>query len=102
MTSARQIRLFVSSPSDVEPERLAVGRVADKLNKEFAEDVARIETIRWETEYYSAHQPIQPQIPEAADCDIVIAILWWRLGSDLPTDFKRMPTGGVAPERNRL
>jgi tetratricopeptide (TPR) repeat protein len=90
MALMRTIQIFVSSPSDVEPERRRVEFVAERLNGLYA-GVARFETIRWENQFYSAHETAQPQIPEAADCDIVIGILWARLGSELPPSFGLLP-----------
>jgi hypothetical protein len=90
MAGMRTIRLFVSSPGDVDDERKRVEFVAERLNGIFA-DIARFETFRWETKFYTAHKSFQPQIPEARDCDIVIGVLWARLGSELPPDFPRMP-----------
>lgn len=92
----RTVRLFVSSPGDVEDERKRVEFVAERLNGEYA-GVARFETIRWETKFYKAHDTFQKQIPEAAECDIVIAIFWARLGSELPPDFPAMPDGQPYP-----
>ena len=92
----RTVRLFVSSPGDVEDERKRVEFVAERLNGEYA-GVARFETIRWETKFYKAHDTFQKQIPEAADCDIVIAVFWARLGSELPPEFPPMPDGRPYP-----
>src|SRR5262245_21016207 len=92
----RTVRVFVSSPSDVDYERRRIERVAERLNGQFA-NVARLETVRWETQHYKAQPTFQAQIPEAADCDIVISVLWSRLGSELPPDFPRMPDGGPYP-----
>ena len=78
----RTIRLFVSSPSDVDFERQRAERVAERLNGELWPRV-RFETIRWETKFYSAHKSFPEHIPEAAECDIVIAIFWSRLGTEL-------------------
>ena len=57
----------------------------------------RIEAIRWETSYYSAHDTFQKQIPEAADCDVVVAIFRGRLGTPLPAGFPHLPTGEAYP-----
>src|SRR5258706_10319741 len=92
----RSVRLFLSSPGDVDHERRRVDRVAERLNAEYV-DIARIETIRWEIGFYSAHTDFQHQIPEAADCDIVVAIFWSRLGTELPPHFPRMPDGDAYP-----
>jgi hypothetical protein len=88
--------LRVSSPGDVEAERHRVQAVIEKLNSEFNER-AQFRTVRWETNFYSAHENFQVQIPEAADCDLIIAIFRARLGSPLPSDFKRQPDGEPYP-----
>ena len=75
---------------------MRVDRVVERLNGEFP-GLARLETIRWELEFYKAHATFQQQIPEAADCDIVVAILRHRLGTALPDDFARLPNGDPYP-----
>jgi tetratricopeptide (TPR) repeat protein len=78
------------------PERQRVDLVVERLNSEF-EGLVRIETVRWETAYYSAHETFQKQIPEAANCDVVIAIFRTRLGSRLPAGFPTQPSGEPYP-----
>jgi tetratricopeptide (TPR) repeat protein len=90
------LRLFVSSPGDVSGERRRVDLVIERLNAEFAGRV-RIETVRWELSYYSAHDTFQRQIPEAADCDVVVAVFRGRLGTPLPETFPKLPTGEPYP-----
>jgi tetratricopeptide (TPR) repeat protein len=90
------LRLFVSSPGDVADERRRVEIVVERLNAEFKGRV-RIAAVRWETEYYSAHDTFQKQIPEASGCDVVVAIFRARLGTELPADFPRLPTGEPYP-----
>src|SRR5690606_31826938 len=84
--SDRLVRVFVSSPVDARFERIRVERVVERLNGEFA-GVAALKALRWEQEFYTADKTFQAQIPEAADCEIVIAILRHRLGTPLPDDF---------------
>ena len=93
---AREVRVFVSSPGDAQFERMRLERVTERLNGEF-QGIVHIVPIRWETEFYKAHQTFQAQIPEAAQCDIVIAIFRSRLGSVLPADFRRMTNGEPYP-----
>jgi WD40 repeat protein len=93
---ARQVRVFVSSPGDARFERSRLERVIERLNGEF-QGVARLSAVRWETEFYKAHQTFQAQIPEAAQCDIVFAIFRSRLGTALPFDFTRMENGEPYP-----
>jgi tetratricopeptide (TPR) repeat protein len=90
------LRLFVSSPSDVPDERKRVDIVVERLNAEFKAR-ARIEVIRWETAYYSAHETFQKQVPEAAECHLVVAIFRGRLGTSLPRSFPRQPSGEPYP-----
>jgi tetratricopeptide (TPR) repeat protein len=92
----RQIRIFVSSPADARFERSRLERVIERLNGEF-QGVARLISIRWETEFYQAHQTFQKQIPEAAKCDLVVAIFRARLGTALPAEFPRMADGRPYP-----
>jgi len=90
-------KLFVSSPGDVMVERRRVENVVSRLNGEFA-GVARLQTIRWETEFYQASSTFQAQIPPSTDCDLVIGILKWRLGTELPPDFgEKLPGGRPFP-----
>ena len=96
MANEKTLNLFVSSPGDVQSERERVDFVVERLNAEFA-GRARIRTIRWETRYYSSHETFQTQIPEAAACDLVVAIFGARLGSPLPAQFPPMPTGEPYP-----
>ena len=96
MAEAQQVRVFVSSPGDAHFERSRLERVIERLNGEF-QGVARLSAIRWETEFYKAHQTFQAQIPEAAQCDIVVAIFRSRLGTELPADFPRMENGEPYP-----
>jgi tetratricopeptide (TPR) repeat protein len=92
----RRVRVFVSSPGDTLPERGRVDRVVERLNGEFAE-TARVETIRWETEFFTADDTFQAEIPEAADCDVVIAVFRHRIGTELPSTFARLPDGSPYP-----
>lgn len=92
----RRVRIFVSSPGDAHFERARLARVVERLNGEF-NGVAHLETIRWETEFYRAHDTFQAQIPEAAECDMVIAIFRARLGTELPETFVPMEDGSPYP-----
>ncbi len=92
----RTLRLFVSSPGDVAGERHRIDLVVERLNAEFAGRV-RIETVRWERSYYSAHDTFQRQIPEAGQCDVVVAVFRGRLGTPLPPEFPPLPSGEPYP-----
>ncbi len=93
----RVFRLFLSSPGDAAIERRRTESVVSRLNGEFV-GLARIDAVRWETEHYKAHATFQTQIPPAAECDIVVGILKWRLGTELPPDFAdHLPSGESYP-----
>lgn len=81
------VRVFISSPSDVEAERRRTARVMERLNGEL--DRIRFEPILWEESFYRANETFQPQIPDVSAVDMVVCILWKRLGSDLPPEFNR-------------
>ncbi|WP_375460704.1 AAA family ATPase [uncultured Enterovirga sp.] len=95
--TVQTFRLFLSSPGDVVVERRRIAAVVSRLNGECA-GRARIDMIRWETETYQAHATFQAQIPQAVECDLVLALFKWRLGTELPPDFpERLPTGEPYP-----
>jgi len=92
----REIKVFVSSPDDALLERKRLAQVVERLNGEIR-GIATIRPVRWEKSFYKAHATFQTQIPEAAECDVVVGILKHRLGSPLPPDFPRMPNGDPYP-----
>ena len=91
----QKIRLFVSSPTDVAAERRRVDNVVNRLKLDY--EGVEFEVIRWEEAFYTARSTFQDQIASPADVDIVLCILWKRLGSPLPDDYQRedgsTPTG---------
>jgi eukaryotic-like serine/threonine-protein kinase len=96
-TPMQTFKLFVASPDDVMVERRRVENVVSRLNGGFA-GVASLKAFRWETEFYQAHSTFQAQIPRSTDCDLVIGILKWRLGTELPPDFdEKLPNGQPYP-----
>ena len=94
MTTKRTLRVFLSSPGDVAAERALAEIVLRRLAREFF-DFATLEVILWEHEPLFAHTGFQQQIQRASECDLVVSILWSRLGTRLPLDFA--PTPGQPP-----
>src|SRR5262245_48517252 len=92
----RKVTIFVSSPKDVAPERGRVQAVTAKFNREY-DGLVHFETVLWEEHFYTADKSFQPQIPEAIASDIVVSIFWTRIGTELPSDFPRMPNGKPYP-----
>lgn len=88
----KTLRLFISSPGDVGREREATRRVIDRLQSEFAEHIT-LDPYFWEWEPVDFGQDYQSQIPSTADFDIVICLLWSKLGSRLGDQYKLPPDG---------
>ena len=88
----KTLRLFISSPGDVGREREATRRVIERLQSEFAEHVT-LDPYFWEWEPVDFGQDYQSQIPSTADFDIVICLLWSKLGSRLGDQYKLPPDG---------
>lgn len=86
--SKDRLRIFISSPGDVGQERLLARRVVERLQGEFQRWI-RLEPILWEHEPLRATAHFQEQIPKPSDADVVVCILWSRLGTRLPAQFTR-------------
>jgi WD40 repeat protein len=115
----KTIRVFVSSPGDVQAERT----IADRLIRMTAEELGIPVSVQysnllrdepllpspsdsaepesgevilcpyfWEYQRFSPELPYQDQIPNTAQFDLVVCILWSRLGTKLHPRF-RMPDG---------
>jgi hypothetical protein len=115
----KAIRVFVSSPGDVQAERT----IAERLIRTIAEELAIPVSVQysnllrhgepvqplnssgepesgelilcpyfWEYQRFSAEFGYQDQIPNTAQFDLVISILWSRLGTKLHPRFQ-MPDG---------
>jgi hypothetical protein len=82
------VRIFVSSPGDVTEERMVAAGVMQRLQNALAPRVG-LDPVFWEHEPLRATETFQTQIPRPSDADIVICILWSRLGTRLPAQFTR-------------
>src|SRR5262245_55193683 len=85
MTDVKPLKIFISSPSDVRSERLIAERVVQQLAREFTYHL-RLEAVMWEREPLVASEHFQTSIAQPSETDIVIVILWSRLGFPLPVD----------------
>src|SRR5947207_1579463 len=94
----KRLRIFVSSPSDVPNERLRAALVVDKLAQDYRRFFS-IETYRWEHEPMLASGHFQDAIEPPSAFDIVVLILWSRLGVPLPEPYEgidgRKPVTGT-------
>ena len=92
------IRIFISSPSDVRPERLKAEQIIARLDREFAYRF-HVEAMLWEREPLVATRHFQDpeNIPPPRGTDIVVVILWSRLGVPSPADKFRGAISGRCP-----
>src|SRR3954466_3912588 len=81
----KKLQIFISSPSDVRQERLLARQVIERLAREFESWIA-IEPVLWEREPLIATEHFQTMIVPPSSTDVVICILWSRLGTLLPAD----------------
>jgi|GEM_PF-1304830 len=85
---ATVLKIFVSSPGDLEEERTLTRSVIDKLNVHFQGQLFLYD-YNWEQEPLSAHDTFQTQIMSPAESDIYVGIFWSRMGSPLPARIAR-------------
>jgi WD40 repeat protein len=76
------MKIFISSPGDVDKERRIAERLIERLTREFAGRLP-IEPYFWEYEPMRHDRTFQDQIPPTTQFDLIICILWSRLGTPL-------------------
>src|SRR6516225_12244978 len=90
-------KIFISSPGDVGRERRLAEQVIRRVAAEFQNRV-EVQPYFWEYEPMESTRDYQENIPLTSDFDLVICILWKRLGSPLsgcvpPTTRVRLQSG---------
>jgi hypothetical protein len=85
MTGRAKVSVFLSSPADVQPEREAAERMVSRLGGVYD---AHVELVleRWERRFYEASKGFQEAIAAMETFDLIVGILWKRIGSELPPD----------------
>lgn len=91
--SMKTLRIFISSPSDVRAERVHAYDVVQRLQTKFRAFI-KIEPILWEHEPMRATASFQAQIPKPSESDVVVCVLWAKIGTRLPKEYKR-PDGSI-------
>jgi formylglycine-generating enzyme required for sulfatase activity len=101
MSLPLRLRVFLSSPGDVADERALARKVLDYLPKErFFSDRVLIQEVSWDdpgspvplVAHLTPQDGIDRIRPRPSECDIVVVILWSRMGTPLPDD-RRKPDG---------
>jgi WD40 repeat protein len=87
-----KVRIFVSSPSDLEHERALVKDVIEALAQEYLPYFG-LQAILWEEEALTAAQSFQAGLLRPSECEIVLVMLWTRLGTPLAEDPYEGMTG---------
>jgi tetratricopeptide (TPR) repeat protein len=84
----KKLQIFISSPGDVFEERAIAQRVIERLQSEYVGRVV-LQPVLWEHEPLVASSTFQDQIIRPSETDVVVSILWSRLGTRLPKGFTR-------------
>jgi hypothetical protein len=93
MHGRRVVQVFISSPSDVEWERRAAAAIVRRLDREFRRFFA-VKPFLWEHERQLASGHSQDAV-DLTEFDIVVLILWSRLGTPLPERTAKREYRGI-------
>ncbi len=91
---AQRLRIFIASPTDVPNERLRADLIIGRLSRDYRYFFA-IESYRWEYEAMLASKHFQDAIEPPSAFDIVVLILWSRLGTPLPEKTAQREYRGI-------
>ena len=94
-----QFRVFLSSPGDVQEERDIVRELVKEVlpYSPFVRGRATFDVVSWDDPHAApgldAHltpqEAINKKLLKPSECDIVIVILWGRMGTPLPSEITR-------------
>ena len=94
MPDPERLGVLISSPGDVEEERRRAALVLGRLRREF-QRFFDLSPILWEYEPLLASGHFQDCIEEPSAVDIVLVILWSRLGTPLPERTAKRAYRGI-------
>lgn len=101
-SSPLHLRIFLASPGDVADERNLALQVLEQLQYDpLLRGRITIELVAWDKPGAGApmlatltpQEAIAKHLPKPAECDIVIVIIWSRMGTPLSEAWKK-PDGG--------
>src|SRR5262245_16777739 len=99
MATPRNVHVFISSPGDVIEER----KLARSLFKEslpvspWFRDRATFDVVTWDDPeaptpmpaHLTPQEAINKGLRRPSECDIVVVILWSRMGTPLPEEYQK-------------
>ncbi|MFG1674646.1 SUMF1/EgtB/PvdO family nonheme iron enzyme [Micromonospora sp. NPDC049282] len=94
----QRIRVFISSPGDVTEERAVLRKILDDLPYDaFLRNRVTIEEVSWDRPRaevpllasYTPQEAINRGLPRPSECEIVVVILWGRMGTPLGAEYRR-------------
>ncbi|MDQ2860434.1 MAG: WD40 repeat domain-containing protein, partial [Pseudomonadota bacterium] len=80
----QRLRIFLSSPGDVASAREIAAQTIERLGQDYARHFQIDEPYMWEHEAMLASGHFQDSVEPPSAFDIVVLILWSRLGTPLP------------------
>jgi hypothetical protein len=102
VSDIKRLRVFLSSPGDVQEARLVVRDVVEKfLQKERVFRNAKLEVVSWDDPqrplaldaYLTPQQAIDRHLPMPSECDVFVMILRSRMGTPLVHEGKQYLSG---------
>lgn len=101
VSSLLYLRMFLASPGDVGEERAIAREVVEKLPKDaLLRGRLAVDLVSWDGPGGAAmeagltpQEAIKRGLRRPSACDVVIVILWSRMGTPLPADWENKPDG---------
>ena len=99
----RKFKIFLGSPGDVGEERELARKIIERIRGERAfRDRMNLQIIAWDQSgvevameaAYTPQKAIELGLPKPSECDLCVFILWSRIGTRLPTDYRK-PDGSA-------
>lgn len=97
-----ELKVFLSSPGDVPDERGLARTVIARLEKEhLLRGRVQLEEISWDdptaalplSAHLTPQEAINRRLPKPSECDVVVVILWSRMGTPLPDEYRKPDSG---------
>lgn len=91
-------RVFLASPGDVQDERMLARAVIEQIRAERAfRGRLDLQCIGWDQPgvevameaNLTPQEAIKKGLPKPSECDLVVVILWSRIGTPLPAEYKK-------------